>query len=103
MELLLVGTHSGQSQVQLQLSDPPSNTPPDPVAEGDGAEGVGPLAAVPQPPRRLKALRLWERLLVVTDGVVTEPEARLQWPGTTAKTNALSTQRLFMAFVSSWL
>lgn len=73
----LCNTYVEQEHVHLQLSDSAPDAASHPEAEGDGAEGVGPLAAVAEPPLRLKAAGLREGVLVVTHGVVTEVESGL--------------------------
>lgn len=71
-------TYPGEGQVHLQLSDAAPDTRANPVAEGDGAEGVVRGAVSPEPALRQEPLRLGEVGLIVGHGVVGQDKESLQ-------------------------
>lgn len=73
-----VPTHPGEGQVHLQLGDAAADAGADPVAEGNGAEGVVGGAVAPQPALGEEALGLGEVGLVVGHGVVRQDEEGLR-------------------------
>lgn len=73
-----IPTHPKQSQIHLELSNPATDAASHSEAKRDGPEGVGPDAAVTEPPLRLKCERLWEYVLIMTDGIVRKRESGLE-------------------------
>lgn len=70
-------TYPKQSQIHLKLSNPATDTASHSIAKWDGAKGIWPLAAIAEPPLRLKCGRLWECVFIMTDGIVTKRESGL--------------------------
>lgn len=71
-------THPKQNQIHLKLSNPATNAASHSEAKRDGAKGVWPLTAVTEPSVRLKCERLWECILIMTDGIVVKRERGLE-------------------------
>lgn len=71
-------TYPKQSHIHLKLSNPAPDTASHSEAKRDGAKGVWPLTAVPEPPLRLKCERLWECVLIMTDGIEAKQERSLE-------------------------
>lgn len=72
-----IPTYPGKGQVHLQFGDAASNTGTNPVAEGDGAEGVVRGAISPEPALRQEPLRLREVGLIVGHRVVRQDKEGL--------------------------
>lgn len=70
-----------QKQIHLQLCNPATDTASDSKSKGDGAEGVGPVGAVLEPPFRHKSGRFREGVLIPADGVVRKIESSLEKGG----------------------
>lgn len=70
--------HPRQNQIHLELRDPAANAASHPEAEGDAAEGAGPLVSIAEPPLRPEGERLGEGVLVMADGIVRKCESGLK-------------------------
>lgn len=73
-----VPTHPGEGQVHLQLGNAAADAGTDPVAKGDGAEGVVGGAVAPEPALGQEPLRLGEVGLIVGHRVVRQDEEGLR-------------------------
>lgn len=72
-----IPTYPGKGQVHLQFGDAASDTGTNPIAEGDGAEGVVRGAISPEPALRQEPLRLGEVGLIVGHRVVRQDKEGL--------------------------
>lgn len=73
-----IPTYPGKGQVHLQLSDAAPDARADPVAEGDGAEGVVRGAVSPEPALGQEPLGLGEVGLIMGHRVVRQDKEGLQ-------------------------
>lgn len=73
-----ISAHPKQSQIHLKLGNPATDAASHSEAKRDGPEGVRPDVAVTEPPLWLKRERLWEYVLIMTDGIVRKRESGLE-------------------------
>lgn len=73
-----IPTYPGKGQVHFQLSNAASNTRTNPVAKGDGAEGVVRGAMSPEPALGQEPLRLGEVGLIMGHRIVCQDKEGLQ-------------------------
>lgn len=71
-------TYPKQSQVHLNLGNPSADTASHSEAKRDRAKGIFRGTAIAEPPFRYKCVRLWERVLISANGIVSKRERRLK-------------------------